>query len=193
MQKLIQPRWTEAVLMLIIFSLCYPVFASNNVSVSTDPNNGIKTWGWEGKGLAIELLQVNPDFIRATYARRGLPKTIIESVATRCVFGTIIRNVSNSPLRYKVSDWRYIAPDGTENKIKTKTEWLNEWRSMGVRFSWSILADDPTFEVGDWVQGFTTMAEPHGSKLDLKVVREIEGKRFEKTLPDLECAHAPID
>ncbi len=52
---------------------------------------------------------------------------------------------------------------------------------MGVRFSWSILADDPTFAVGDWIQGFTTMAEPHGSRVSLKVVWSIEGKRYEKS------------
>jgi len=193
MQKLILPLWTVTVLILMIFSLSYPAFATNKILVNTNPNNGVKTWSWEGNGLAIELLQVNPDFIRATYASRGLPKTVTEAVATRCVFGTIIRNISDNPLKYKVSDWRYITPDGTENKIKTKTEWVKEWRAMGVRFSWSILADDPTFEVGDWIQGFTTMAEPHGSDLDLKVVWKIEGKRYEKILPELQCAQAPID
>ena len=62
---------------------------------------------------------------------------------------------------------------------------------MGVRFSWSILADDPTFAVGDWIQGFTTIAVPHGSRVSLKVVWSIEGTRYEQVLPDLECAAAP--
>ena len=177
----------------MILSLSFPALATNNILISTNPDTGTMTWSWEGNGLALQLLQVNPDFIRASYTSRNLPKTVTEAVATRCVFGTIIRNVSDSPLHYKVADWRYFTPDGSEKKIKTKTEWLNEWHSMGVRFSWSILADDPTFEVGDWVQGFTTMAEPHGSKLDLKVVWEIEGKRFEKILPELQCAPAPTD
>jgi len=193
MQKIILPRWTGAVLILLIFCFSYPSFATNKILVSTNPNSGVKSWSWEGDGLSIQLLRLNPDAIRATYTSRGLPKTITEAVATRCVFGTIIRNISDKPLQYKVSDWRYISSDGTEKKIKTKTEWLKEWHAMGVRFSWSILADDTTFEVGDWVQGFTTMAEPHGSVLDLKVVWEIEGKRFEKILHELQCAPAPID
>ena len=143
--------------------------------------------------MAIELLQVPPDFIRASYTSRGLPSSVTEAVATRCVFGTIVRNVSDSSLSYNVADWRYTIGDNLEKKIKTKTEWLDEWYAMGVRFSWSILADNPTFEVGDWIQGFTTMAEPHGSTVDLKVVWNIKGKRYEKTLPKLVCADAPAN
>jgi hypothetical protein len=165
--------------------------AAGDVTTRVDPQNGLKSWQYEGDGLAIELVQVPPDFIRASYARRGLPDTVIEAVATRCVFGTIVRNVADRPLGYRVADWRYRGADGVEHPIKTKSEWLEEWHGMGVRFSWSILADDPTFAVGDWIQGFTTMPEPHGSRLSLKVVWSIDGERHEKVLPDLECAPAP--
>ncbi len=169
--------------------------AGGNAEVlqSIDAQTGLKSWSWQGDGLGIELLQVAPDFIRASYASRGLPESIREAVAKRCVFGTIVRNLSELPLHYRVADWRYIPTGGTERTIKTKTEWLEEWHALGVRFSWSILADDPTFARGDWIQGFTTMAEPHGSRLDLKVVWHIEGKRHEKVLSSLECAPAPVD
>lgn len=161
------------------------------LQTSTNEQTGLKSWSWEGDGFAIEFIQVPPDFIRASYAKRGLPESIREAVATRCVFGTIVRNLSDHPLQYRVAEWRYMLDDGVERKIKTKSEWLEEWHSMGVRFSWSILADDPTFSRGDWVQGFTTMAEPHGSNLSLKVVWHIEGKRYEQRLSNLECAPAP--
>jgi hypothetical protein len=116
---------------------------------------------------------------------------LIESVATQCVFGSILRNLSDQPLSYRVADWRYLTPDAVEHKIKTKTRWLEQWHGMGVRFSWSILADDVTFARGDWIQGFTTVAQPHGSHVGLKIVWSIAGKRHEKILPDLECAPAP--
>lgn len=167
--------------------------ADDGVTIVTDPDTGTKSWKFAGNGLDIELIQVPPDFIRASYSARGLPASVSEAVATRCVFGTIVRNISHRPLSYRVADWRYMKADGVELPIKTKTEWLEEWHGMGVRFSWSILADDPTFAVGDWIQGFTTMAEPHGSRLSLKVVWSIEGERYEKVLPDLECAPAPQD
>ena len=168
-------------------------FAAGDITSSVDPNTGLKSWQYEGDGLGIELLQVPPDFIRASYAARGLPEAVREAVATRCVFGTIVRNLAPSPLTYRVADWRYVAADGSERRIKTKSEWLEEWHGMGVRFSWSILADAPTFAVGDWIQGFTTVPEPHGSRLDLKITWSIDGRHYEKRLPNLECAAAPAE
>ena len=165
--------------------------ADQAVRQSIDPENGLKSWSYEGEGLSIELVQVPPDFIRASYSARGLPAQLIETVARRCVFGTIVRNLADRPLSYRVADWRYVNEKGERLPIKTKSEWLAEWHGMGVRFSWSILADEPTFEAGDWLQGFTTMAEPHGSLLSLTVVWSIEGTRYEKNFPQLECAPPP--
>ncbi len=163
-------------------------WAGDAVRQSINPENGLKSWSYEGEGLSIELVQVPPDFIRASYSARGLPAQLIETVARRCVFGTIVRNLADRPLSYRVADWRYVNEKGERLPIKTKSEWLEEWHGMGVRFSWSILADEPTFEVGDWLQGFTTMAEPHGSRLSLTVVWSIGGTRYEKNFPQLECA-----
>ncbi|HPE80865.1 MAG: hypothetical protein KDI67_02550 [Gammaproteobacteria bacterium] len=178
---------------MLVLIVSASVGAESGGVVSTkDPATGLLSWKYEGDGLGIELLQVPPDFIRASYSARDLPATVSEAVATRCVFGTIVRNISEKPLQYRVQDWRYKAADGVEKPIKTKSEWLEEWHGMGVRFSWSILADDSVFEVGDWIQGFTTMPEPHGSVVDLLVVWSIGGVRYEKWLPNLQCAPAPL-
>ena len=166
-------------------------WAGEAVQQSINPENGLKSWSYEGDGLSIELVQVPPDFIRASYSARGLPTQLIEMVATRCVFGTIVRNLADRTLSYRVTDWHYVNEKDERLPIKSKSEWLKEWHSMGMRFSWSILADEPTFEVGDWLQGFTTMAEPHGSRLSLNVVWSIEGTRYEQNFPQLECAPPP--
>ncbi len=177
--------------MLLLLTMPMSSAGETGVIARVNPDTGLKSWQFEGEGLAIEFLQVPPDFIRASYAARGLPKELIESVATRCVFGSIVRNLSDQPLSYRVADWRYLSVDAVEHKIKTKTQWLEQWHDMGVRFNWSMLADDVTFSKGDWIQGFTTVAEPHGSHIGLKVVWSIAGKRHEKILPNLECAPAP--
>jgi hypothetical protein len=165
----------------------------DGVLLEVDRDTGLKSWHYEGGGLGIELVQVPPDFIRASYAARGLPEAVREAVASRCVFGTIVRNLGEAPLHYRVADWRYRNAAGEQRAIKTKSAWLEEWHAMGVRFSWSILADEPTFAAGDWIQGFTTMAEAHGSRLDLTVVWTIAGERYEKVIPGLECAPPPAD
>lgn len=192
-------RRSRATMRMLAVALCavcgiQPALATaGDVTVSADPDTGLKSWKFSDDGLDIEFVQVPPDFIRASYSARGLPAAVSEAVATRCVFGTIVRNVSGGPLSYRVADWRYMTADGVEQPIKTKSEWLKEWHGMGVRFSWSILADDPTFAVGDWIQGFTTIAVPHGSRLDLKVVWSMQERQYEKVMPNLECARAPED
>lgn len=183
----------RALVTTTLLMLSHGALAADDVVVDIDDATGIKHWRYEGGGLGIELVQVPPDFIRASYGARNLPDNLIESVATRCVFGTIIRNISDAPLSYRVADWTYRVGDGPEQPIKTKSEWLKEWHGMGVRFSWSMLADDVTFAVGDWIQGFTTLAEPHGSRIDLIVRWTIEGQEYEKQLRNLECAPAPAD
>lgn len=175
--------------MLLMLSMSYADEADIVTRVNSD--TGLKSWQFQSEHISIEFLQVPPDFIRASYAARGLPEELIESVATQCVFGSIVRNLSDQPLSYRVADWRYLSADAVERKIKTKTQWLEQWQDMGIRFSWSILADDVTFSKGDWIQGFTTLSEPHGSRIDLKVVWSVAGKRYEKILPKLECAPAP--
>ena len=176
---------------MLSMPICYADTVEGDITVQVNPDTGFKSWQFQGEGLSIEFLQAPPDFIRASYAARGLPQEMIESVATQCVFGSILRNLSDQPLSYRVADWRYLTADAEQHKIKTKTQWLEQWHGMGVRFSWSILADDVTFSKGDWIQGFTTVAVPHGSRIGLKVVWSIAGERHEKILPDLECAPAP--
>ena len=121
--------------MFVGISLGAPLvtFAAADITSSVDPNTGLKSWQYEGDGLGIELLQVPPDFIRASYAARGLPEAVREAVATRCVFGTIVRNLAPSPLTYRVADWRYVAADGSERRIKTKSEWLEEWHGCALQ------------------------------------------------------------
>ncbi len=191
----VQARRRRAPRAMVLLMLSMPMSGvdagKGEIIAQADPDTGLKSWQFQGEGLAIEFLQVPPDFIRASYAARGLPKELIESVATQCVFGSIVRNISDQPLSYRVADWHYLTADAVEHKIKTKTQWLEQWHGMGIRFSWSMLADDVTFAKGDWIQGFTTVAEPHGSRIGLKVVWTTAGKRHEKILPDLECAPAP--
>ena len=175
---------------LLLPGFCAAAALDPRVSVSVDAASGSKSWAYQGNGIGLELVQVPPDYIRASYMARGLPPAIIEQVAGRCVFGTIVRNISDQPLSYRVADWRYTNERGQILPIKTKTEWLRQWHTMGVRFSWSILADAPTFAVGDWIQGYTTMAEPHGSRVSLDVVWSIDEKRYHQQFSNLECAAA---
>ena len=155
-----------------------------------DPETGLSSWKSGADALEFELLQVLPDYVRAVYAARGLPKAVVDKVSGYCVFGTIIHNRTDRPLSYRVADWRYITPDGVSHRIRTKSEWVSEWRDMGIAFRWSMLPDDQTFEVGDWGQGFTTIALEPGSRFTLEYSWTQDSKIETRTIKGVRCAPA---
>ncbi len=159
-----------------------------DVQQSRAPDTGLLSWKVMDRGFSLEFIQLLPDFVRAVYAARGLPPEAIEGIARYCVFGTIAINTSNSQVAYRVADWRYVTPDGKEHPLKTKTQWVNEWGKMGIPFKWSILPDDQAFEVGDWSQGFTTVALPRESIFDLIYSWTLEGKTHVGRIEKLRCA-----
>ncbi len=170
--------------------LCWLPANGGMVTAHVDPDTGLKSWQVADQEFTVELIQVLPDYVRATYAARGLPAQIVDDVSGYCVFGTIIRNTTTEPLSYRVADWRYLTPDGTAHRIKTKSEWVREWSSMGVAFRWSMLADEQTFSEGDWVQGFTTVKLPPGGRFDLVYSWSQHGEQHTGTIRNVQCAPA---
>jgi hypothetical protein len=175
----------RATIVLLVLTLSRSWAAE--VTTLQDPNSGLYSWKVVDRGFSLELVQLPPDFIRAVYASRDLPPPMIEEVAGYCAFGSIARNETNSPLSYRVADWRAVTPDGTRHRLRTKTEWLNHWKKMGVDFSFSILPDAMTFDVGDWAQGFTTVKLARGAHFDLIYTWRQHGKTFTGKLPKLFC------
>ncbi|MEE9494704.1 MAG: hypothetical protein V3W04_15195 [Gammaproteobacteria bacterium] len=158
------------------------------VSIHTNPQTGLSTWTADSPGFRIELIQLVPDFVRAVYGSHHFPAEEIERIAAFCVFGTVLKNTSNKPLSYRVADWYFIDADGEQHPVKTKTQWIEEWRKAGIPFSWTLLPDAGTFENGDWQQGFTTINTPADQPFELVYAWEAGGKRHEGRIKNLHCA-----
>ena len=156
------------------------------------PDTGLSSWKSEGDALEFELVQVLPDYVRASYAARGLPKVVVDKVSSYCVFGTILHNRTDKPLSYRVADWRYITADGVSHQIRTKSEWVSEWQDLGIAFRWSMLPDDQTFEVGDWGQGFTTIGLKPDNRFALEYSWMQGGKTETRTIKEVRCAPAEV-
>ena len=153
-----------------------------------DNETGLLSWQKLESGFSIRLIQLLPDYVAAVYGARGLPPDMVKIMAGYCVFGTIVRNESQQSVSYRVGNWRYITDDGIEHPIKTKTDWINEWRQLGVAFRWSILPDKQSLEPGDWNQGFTTVLLPPDSTLDLVYTWRNHDEEHEAMLEGLGCA-----
>lgn len=163
-----------------------------DVSVHKNKVSGLLTWTAKDDGFSIELIQLLPDFIRAIYAKHNFPEQEVERAAAYCMFGTIIKNTSEQHLSYRVADWRYRTKDGEgghgiELPVKTKTQWLEEWKKAGIMFSWTLLPDTGEFSVGDWQQGFTAIKLPRDSTFDLIYKWSLDGVEHMGVLENLEC------
>ena len=166
---------------------------ANTVSVHENAASGLLTWKVEDRGFSIELIQLIPDFVRAVYARHRFPADEVERIAGYCVFGTILKNTADQPMHYRVADWRYRTPDGVEHPVKTKSQWLAEWKKSNIVFSWTLLPDAGEFEVGDWQQGFTTIALPREAHFDFIYTWRINGKNYRGEIKDMRCAPQTLD
>lgn len=160
------------------------------VKVHEDPETGLTSWKVVEEGFGLELIQLYPDYVQAVYASRDLPTVVLDGIRQYCVFGTVARNETDAELSYRVADWRYSVSGGKQYPLKTKSEWLAEWRRHGVDYGWSILPDDISFDPGDWAQGFTTVKLPAGSRFDLLYSWSHHGKTYINRLENLSCAPA---
>lgn len=182
---------TGRVAACILLAVSLPASATDgNVEVFTDNSSGLLSWKATHPTLSLQFIQLLPDYVRAVYSARGLPEKVVELMAGYCVFGTIIKNESAHRVSYRVGDWRYTAGDDKPRPIKTKTQWLEQWRDMGVAFRWSLLPDDQTFEPGDWSQGFTTLPLPPDTPVSITYQWTEQGITHEDTFENLHCAPA---
>jgi hypothetical protein len=180
-----------------IVGLCIALFApvvfATKTSVTKNPDSGLLAYSVEDEGISIELIQLLPDFVRAVYTSHNLPKAEVEDIASYCVFGTILRNTSDGKMSYRVADWRTVGEDGIERPIKTKTQWIEQWRRAGVTFSWTLLPDSGDFEVGDWQQGFTTVKMPRDSAFDLIYQWKLDGEDHVGRFENMRCAPEKLE
>lgn len=174
---------------LITTCLLWPLLAhAGEVQREIDPDTGIQRIQVEHPGFSLRLLPLTPDYVAAVFAARGLPEDIVAATRRYCTFGTIIRNTGDQPLHYDLRTWRYVTPDGRTHRVKTKSEWLEEWKNRSLAFRWILLHEEQTYQPGDWGQGFTTVPLPAGSRFDLHYSWTQGDKTHEDTIEDVRCA-----
>ena len=188
------PKKTTNSQLLTIICLCLLHAQVQAAEVTVQKNNasGLLTWTSKDNGFSIELIQLLPDFVRAVYDKHGLPADEVERIAAYCDFGTIIQNTSQQQLSYRVSDWRYIDKSGKAYPVKTKAQWLEEWRKAGVTFAWTLLPGSGDFGIGDWQQGFTTIQIDRNEKFDLVYTWTLDGKKHQGKIENMSCAPASL-
>ncbi|MEO8332026.1 MAG: hypothetical protein ABI479_06300 [Gallionella sp.] len=179
-------------LLLNIICLCllHAQVQAAEVTIHKNDASGLLTWTAKDDGFSIELIQLNPDFVRAVYGKRDFSADEVERIAGYCVFGSIIQNTSQQPLSYRVADWRYVDKNGKTYPVKTKAQWLEEWRKVGITFAWTLLPESGDFGIGDWQQGFTTIQIDRNEKFDFIYTWTLAGEKHQGRIDNMSCAPA---
>ena len=171
--------------------ICSQIQAAE-LTIHRNEVSGLLTWTSRDDGFSIELIQLIPDFVRAIYSKYGFSAEEVERIAGYCVFGSIIQNTSQQLLSYRVSDWRYVDRTGRAYPVKTKAQWLEEWRKAGFTFSWTLLPESGDFGIGDWQQGFTTIQINRDESFDLIYTWELDGIKHQGMIENMTCAPANL-
>lgn len=176
-------------ILLVFLSVLYvPTIADTNQNKS--PALQQSKWKTVSHGFSLEMVQVKADYVRAVFLARGLPADVVEKISQYCVFGNIIRNQSNAQIVARLSDWRAVTRDGVKHKLKLKSAWTKEWSKKGIAFRWLILSEDQSFDAGDWIQGFSTVALKPGQQFDLHYSWKLQGKTYSNKFKGVTCAPA---
>jgi len=157
------------------------------VVITSNPATGLTAWKQSDRGISLEIIQLSPEAAQATYSSRDLSPVIYESMRGYCVFGSVVRNETDAALTYRVADWRVVGAGGKKQRLRTKSQWVADWKKKGVDFGWSILPDNITLEVGDWSLGYTPVNVAPGERFDLIYAWRQHGKSFTGTLQNLGC------
>jgi len=160
---------------------------ASELVVTNNPTTGLIAWKQSDRGISLEIIQLSPEAAQATYSSRDLSPVIYESMRGYCVFGSVVRNETDAALTYRVVDWRVVGADGKKQRLRTKSQWVADWKTKGAKFGWSILPDDITLEVGDWSLGYTPVKIAPGEQFDLIYAWRQHGKSYTGTLQNLAC------
>ncbi|MBS1146488.1 MAG: leucyl-tRNA synthetase, partial [Proteobacteria bacterium] len=128
--------------------LLVPAIHAAELTQNRDPESGLLAWKKVDRGFSLELIQLLPEYVAALYSSRNLPPAVVDSMRGYCVFGSVAQNQSGGTLDYRVADWRVVTPDGKQHRLKTKPEWVAEWKTLGSDFGWSILPATASFDTG---------------------------------------------
>jgi hypothetical protein len=178
--------------LLAVWSLAAPA-----AETSRDAETGLETWQVETDGIQVRLTQISPDQARAFYQARGFSPAAAERYAAGCVFMTVVRNVGATPIRHRLSDWRYAVSGSKARSIRSKAAWNQVWQDMQVpqaariAFTWAQFPDTQTFAPGDWNQGMTTYELPRGARFDLTFKWRAGDKAYSGMLEQVRCANEP--
>jgi len=181
--------------MLLAIDFLLPLLAVTATGV--DDEARFPYWEVRDNDVSIRFVQRLPDQTRAFFLARGFKLNQIESAAQSCVFQTIVRNTSTkaapATLTYNLRDW-VIHAGGAKHKMKTREDWKPVHEASGVSpparlaFDWALFPTRQEYNAGDYGWGMSVFGLKPGTRFDLDLVWQQDGRPRRVRLKGIECA-----
>lgn len=181
--------------------------SASPITLSTQPETGLKSWEFIHQGLDLKLVQRLPDQTRGFFLGRGFTESQANDIATNCVFQTAAKNINTKAngkaVSIDLSQWQ-VKYQGREQGVKLKEQWKKQWqkldntdqkvnRSAQIAFRWSTFPSQQTFDAGgDYNWGMISFGLPPGQTFDL-LVKWLNGNKTQSMLiKNIICPAEPL-
>lgn len=170
--------------------------ATGPVNTGVVPETGLRFWEWNARGVLFRLTQRLPDQTRAYFMARGFDNENAESIATRCVFQSMFKNIAEQgegAVSIDLDTWR-IHSAGGETRMITREKWPENFvnpevaKAAAIALEWSLLPTRQVYAPGDYNWGMTGYGLKPGKVFDLDFSWKRGDKVFQGYLKSVECA-----
>ncbi|QKK11804.1 MAG: hypothetical protein HND59_09620 [Pseudomonadota bacterium] len=188
-------RGAPALLLAVwVFAGSLPAFA---IEMSTGVrDDGRAYWRMDAQGFQVELVQLQPNQVRAFYIARGFSAEQAESLAVTCLMQMIVRNAQPTgaqPIQLPLAHWGVHTAAGRQ-PLRLTGDWDTLWDAQGtapearLAFRWALFPVDQTFHPGDGNWGMITTGLAVGTRFDL-LMQWMRGAQTETAaMRSLQCA-----
>lgn len=158
--------------------------------------DGRRYWRLDDRGFRVELVQLQPDQVRAFYIARGFTSEQAEPLARTCLMQLVIENgqpQGQAAIAVPLAQWRIATSEGLQ-PLRLKESWEPLWQRLNVAapaqlaFQWALFPNEQAFHPGDRNWGMLSTGLAAGSRFDLILGWRQGGQTKTATVKALQCA-----
>ena len=168
------------------------------VTTSVDARTKLKSWFVDNGNFHFELTQRLPDQMRAFLQARKFDVRSADFIAKHCLMKTVLqhkdRQKPHTKITVDIRQWQIIV-DNKVYEVKTRDYWdaiirkkFKVNKSSLLAFTWAQYPTVNYIEPDDYNWGISSYGLPPGTRFDLKVVWNFNGKQYSEIIKRVECA-----
>lgn len=147
----------------------------------------------ERDGVVFSASARTPEQMRAFYAARGFPESMIREITATCFVTAGVLNRRDDVLFLELAQWRFTDAAGKPVQRVERAVWDRKWAALNAplasraTFGWTQLPESRDLQPGEPVGGNVALVAPSGPFVLHASFRTASGRQIEMSVPDLTC------